>query len=103
MPSFTRKIEDFKCSKCGTFVKGNGYTDHCSSCLSSRHVDINTGDRAANCGAVMEPKSAEYKNGEFTIYYTCLGCGAEKRVHSAKEDNIDALIALTSMPIRYKR
>lgn len=100
MPNFKRTIEDFKCAECGTFVKGNGYTDHCTNCLASKHVDKNPGDRSALCGAIMKPIAAEYKNGEFTIHYVCIGCGVRKKVCSAKEDNIDALINLTSIPIR---
>jgi len=42
---FQKRIENFTCEKCGLFVKGTGYTDHCPNCLWSKHMDINPGDR----------------------------------------------------------
>ena len=50
---FTRVVEDFTCGQCGAAVTGDGYTNHCPLCLWSRHVDINPGDRAAECGGLM--------------------------------------------------
>jgi hypothetical protein len=47
--NFQRVIEDFECEHCGHLEEGNGYTNHCTSCLWSKHVDINPGDRAAEC------------------------------------------------------
>ena len=44
---FERNREDFTCNNCELFVQGDGYTDHCPSCLYSKHVDINPGDRQA--------------------------------------------------------
>ena len=63
-----RMIQDFDCERCGhlegqnkfspsvlefsvltRFVSSqerNGYTNHCSQCLWSKHVDINPGDRS---------------------------------------------------------
>jgi hypothetical protein len=56
---FTRRIEDFLCGNCGATVTGDGYTNHCPACLWSQHVDINPGDRAAACGALMRPSAVE--------------------------------------------
>ncbi|MGC8981457.1 MAG: RNHCP domain-containing protein [Minisyncoccia bacterium] len=64
---FQRRIEDFRCERCGTFVKGTGYIDHCPNCLWSKHVDINPGDRKANCGGMMKPKGVEIQNKEDNI------------------------------------
>lgn len=52
---FQRCTEDFDCGHCGFRVQGNGFTNHCPQCLWSAHVDINPGDRAATCRALMEP------------------------------------------------
>jgi len=91
---FQRRIENFVCKKCGAHVKGSGYTDHCPVCLWGRHADVNPGDRAAECGEMMEPMRAEAKNGQYFIHYKCTECGHEFRVKSAPEDNFDEIIQL---------
>jgi hypothetical protein len=100
---FKRTPEDFACEWCGTTVKGTGYTDHCPSCLSSKHVDINPGDRASDCQGKMVPVSAVYKGGEFTITYLCKSCLEEKRVKAAEDDNRDLLIQLSTVPAKGKK
>jgi len=92
---FQRKTEDFVCAKCGTKVKGTGYTDHCPNCLWSRHVDINPGDRRADCGGAMEPVGVEVKSGDYLIYYKCQKCGFLHRVKAVAGDNFDMIIKLT--------
>jgi len=96
---FQRKIEDFVCLKCGIKVVGTGYTDHCPICLWSKHVDINPGDRAADCGGAMEPVGVEIKGDEKIIYYRCQKCGFEHRVRAADNDNFEAIIKLTGRGI----
>ena len=91
---FQRKIEDFICGKCGTKVKGSGYTDHCPVCLWSKHVDINPGDRQSDCGGPMEPIGAEVKSGDYLIYYKCQKCGFSYRVKAVVGDNFEAIIKL---------
>lgn len=91
---FQRTIEDFICENCGTKTKGNGYTDHCPKCLWSRHVDINPGDREADCGGIMEPIGVEVKNKEYIIDYKCTRCGYKHRVKSASEDSLDEMLKL---------
>jgi len=94
---FTRTIEDFVCHHCGKSVKGNGYTDHCPWCLWSRHVDVNPGDRMANCHGDMEPETVEYRTQEYLIYYTCTKCGYNYRVKAAKDDNLDELVRFSGI------
>ncbi|MEM3227863.1 MAG: RNHCP domain-containing protein [Candidatus Micrarchaeaceae archaeon] len=92
---FSRTIEDFTCEHCGKHMHGNGYTDHCSSCLWSKHVDINPGDRASGCGGMMKPIGAEYIHGQYKIHFKCQKCGEEKAVKALPEDNKELLIELT--------
>lgn len=92
---FARKQEDFRCEVCGQEVKGTGYTDHCPVCLSSKHVDINPGDRKSECKGVMDPIRSEYKQGGFLIYYRCRKCNYNHRINSAAQDNQELLIALS--------
>ncbi len=93
---FTRVIENFKCERCGTEVKGNGYTDHCPNCLTSKHVDVMPGDRSSPCKGLMDPISVDYKGGEFRINYECESCKEHKSVKSAPDDNQDLLIELSA-------
>jgi len=93
---FQRTKEDFTCERCGFFVRGNGYTNHCPQCLWSKHVDVNPGDRQATCQGLMEPVGVEIKDGEYIILHRCVSCGFEKRNKMAKDDNFDAVLQLSS-------
>ena len=88
---FQRTKEDFTCKRCGFFVRGNGYTNHCPQCLWSKHVDVNPGDREAQCHGLMEPMGVEFKGGVYAILHCCAACGFEKRNKMAKDDNFDRL------------
>lgn len=91
---FKRTIEDFICSNCGFFVKGNGYTNHCPKCLWSRHVDINPGDRNEKCQGMMEPVGVEMRKGKYFILQRCLGCGFERFNNVGEDDSFDAIISI---------
>lgn len=94
---FQRKIENFTCDHCGAEVVGNGYTDHCPVCLWGKHVDVNPGDRAADCGGAMEPIGFEEKAGAYRIQYRCQKCGHQFIVKSAMNDDINRLISLSAI------
>ena len=97
LKKFQRKTEDFVCENCGEEVKGNGYTNHCPSCLWSKHVDINPGDRLATCGGMMKPIMIEIKNGEYIIVHHCIKCDFEKKNKSSKNDNFEVLLKISKM------
>ena len=95
MRNFKRKKEDFKCDVCGEEVKCTGYTNHCPSCLYSKHVDEEIpGDRASTCKGLMEPIKAELKNGEYTLIHKCQKCGKETKNKTDKEDNFEEILKL---------
>lgn len=94
---FQRRIEDFTCEHCGALVTGDGYTNHCPVCLWSKHVDVNPGDRAADCGGLMEPVGAEQKSGEIIIVHRCVECHHIKRNRTASADDFDLLVELLAM------
>ncbi|MCX6724452.1 MAG: RNHCP domain-containing protein [Candidatus Staskawiczbacteria bacterium] len=100
---FIRRRENFRCENCGTEVVGDGYTNHCSACLYSKHVDVNPGDRMHNCKGLMEPISIEQKKGGYIIVHRCTKCGTEKRNRVAKNDSIDAVMAVASAFARQAR
>ena len=86
--AFIRNKEDFICDRCGAAVTGDGYTNHCPRCLWSKHVDIDPGDRASDCGGMMAPVKIESRSDEFVITHRCEKCGFEKRNRMAPGDDM---------------
>ncbi len=93
---FKRTKEDFKCEYCGKQVNGDGFTNHCPQCLWSKHVDIDPGDRASECGGLMRPVSFEGDGGEYKIIHRCVECSFEKRNKLQNKDNFDPEQVLNS-------
>lgn len=100
---FTKNDSGFVCLNCGKEVLPLGYSsrNHCPFCLSSRHLDINPGDRLSECGGIMKPISAEPdpKKG-YIITHKCEKCGAVRRNKAAvnasvQPDDIRKIIELT--------
>jgi hypothetical protein len=92
---FTRVREDFACLHCGRLVHGDGYTNHCPYCLWSRHVDEeHPGDRAAICGAAMEPIAAMTEGNGMVVVQRCTGCGLVWRNKVSRADDREAVLAL---------
>ena len=92
---FTRTQEDFICGVCGAYVHGNGYTNHCPYCLTSRHVDIQPGDRASPCQGLMPAVSLENKRGGYVITQVCSKCGHTRKNKTADNDSFQAILALS--------
>ena len=96
--------EDFICEVCKKEVKSLGYTarDHCPHCLSSKHVDINPGDRKCTCNGILKPIAIESsKKRKYKIVYKCEKCKQIKRNISANDDNMNLIIELMRNPIKY--
>ncbi|MDE5539664.1 MAG: RNHCP domain-containing protein [Bacilli bacterium] len=96
---FTMIDEEFVCEVCGTPVSPLNYTarDHCPNCLSSKHVDINPGDRACNCLGVLQPVGIEKgKRDTYKIIYRCCKCQMVKRNVAARDDNFDKILDIMS-------
>ena len=96
---FTRRVEDFTCEHCGHEVRGTGYTNHCPRCLYSKHVDINPGDRAANCGGLMAPVAAGVKRDQYFVVQRCQKCGHTRRNKSSGRDGRDVFFQYFGRPI----
>ena len=91
--------ENFMCDVCKREVQKLNYTarDHCPYCLSSKHVDINPGDRAANCGGVLIPIDIEKsKKDSLKIIYKCDKCGIIKKNRVADDDDYDLILQIMS-------
>jgi len=93
--SFIKNKEDFVCENCGAEVLGDGYTNHCPSCLWSKHVDINPGDRLSVCRGLMKPVSLDKIGKEEKIIHRCVLCSYEKKNKLSKDDNYDKVIAIS--------
>jgi len=100
----SKKMENtgFICENCGKEVPkiSNGsYRNHCPFCLCSKHVDNKPGDRASECGGIMEPISADYhfKKG-IQIVHKCKKCGHVMKNMTAteteNEDDFDMVMKL---------
>jgi hypothetical protein len=98
-PAFTRRREDFTCLHCAAAVRGTGYTNHCPRCLWSRHVDVNPGDRAAECCGAMEPIGALSERAGIVLVQCCVACGHTRRNRTAADDDRDAVLALFGRPV----
>jgi len=74
--------EEFICEVCCAKVFPLKYSarDHCPKCLSSKHLDINPGDRACTCKGILKPIQIEKgKKDTLKIVYECRKCGMIKR------------------------
>lgn len=92
---FIRNKEDFKCEKCGQLIKGNGYTNHCSNCLWSKHVDNDPGDRKADCAGMMDPIGLIIDSKGNKIMHKCIKCGFTRKNRVSELDNSDTLIEVS--------
>ena len=89
--------EEFICVNCGNFVEKLNYTarDHCPKCLCSLHVDINPGDRSADCGGTLRPIGIEKFKKGYKILYKCEKCGVLKKNIASIDDDMDLIIKLS--------
>lgn len=89
--------EAFACLHCGMQVPAGGrpVRDHCPSCLRSLHVDRVPGDRASDCGGLLDPVGAEQRAGQWVIRFQCRRCGHKQNNRAHPEDD-PALLAKVS-------
>lgn len=94
----------FVCRNCGREVlpegAGTAHRNHCPHCLCSVHLDDEPGDRAADCGGLMEPVAVWVrKNGEWAIIHRCLVCGKLSSNRVAADDNPLKLMSVALRPL----
>lgn len=101
---FSKNDNGFICENCKKEVSPLGYTsrNHCPFCLHSKHLDINPGDRASDCGGLLVPIHAEIsaKKG-YVIVHKCEKCGEIHKNKAANDDNVSLIIKLTATEIKY--
>ena len=96
--------DSFTCKNCGRLVvsagAGTDHRNHCPNCLSSLHVDTEPGDRASDCGSIMEPVAVWVrKNGEWAIIHRCRRCGKLSSNRVAADDNPMKLMSIAMRPL----
>ncbi len=96
--------ESFICRNCGMEVVPTGaaseHRNHCPNCLHSRHLDIEPGDREADCGGLMEPVSVWVRRGgEWAIIHRCRQCGWLSSNRVAADDNPVLLMSIAMKPV----
>ena len=96
--------EPFTCQVCGRICTpegtGSNHRNHCPSCLSSLHVDIEPGDRASGCCGVMEPVAVWVRRGgEWALIHRCKSCGALHSNRVAADDNPMKLMSIAVKPL----
>jgi hypothetical protein len=96
--------DTFTCKACGWPVgpegAGSGHRNHCPNCLTSLHLDVEPGDRAADCGGLMEPVAVWVrKGGEWAVIHRCKRCGALSSNRVAADDSPMKLLSIAARPM----
>lgn len=96
--------DTFTCKVCGRVCTpqnaGSDHRNHCPNCLSSLHVDEEPGDRASDCGGIMEPVAVWVrKGGEWAIIHRCKRCGKLSSNRVAADDNPMKLMSIAMRPL----
>ena len=96
--------DGFTCRNCGVFVTWDGggtlQRNHCPWCLYSLHLDFEPGDRAAECGALMEPIAVWVRRkDEWCLIHRCLACGALSSNRVASDDQELVLLSIAARPL----
>ncbi|MBS1715545.1 MAG: RNHCP domain-containing protein [Armatimonadetes bacterium] len=96
--------EAFTCRNCGLYVPcfgfGTEHRNHCPNCLCCVHLDVEPGDRDADCGALMEPIAVWVrKGGEWAVIHRCRKCGSLSSNRTASDDNPTLLMSLAVKPL----
>lgn len=96
--------ESFTCKHCGRLVTpgeaGTEHRNHCPWCLHSVHLDIEPGDREADCGSLMEPVAVWVrKGGEWAIVHRCRRCGWLSSNRIVADDSPVKLMSIAMKPI----
>lgn len=94
----------FHCANCGKPISYSGagslHRNHCPHCLASLHLDNIPGDRAANCGGIMDAIGVWVrKNGEWAIIHRCRSCGHLSSNRTAADDNPAKLLSIALKPL----
>ena len=96
--------DSFTCKVCGRPVvaagAGSDHRNHCPNCLCSLHLNVTPGDRASDCGGIMDPVGVWVrKNSEWAIIHRCRRCGHLSSNRVAADDNPMKLMSIAMKPL----
>ena len=96
-------MDSFTCKACGWPIvsegAGTNHRNHCPNCLCSVHLDVTPGDRASDCGGVMDPIGVWARDdGEWALVHRCRQCGKLSSNRIAADDNPMRLMAIAMKP-----
>lgn len=57
-------------------------------------MDVDPGDRAEQCGGMMEPVALEGSSPEYWIVHVCTVCKTRRRIRAAVDDDAAALLVV---------
>ena len=66
--------------------------------ISSKHIDINPGDRLNTCGGKLIPIGIEKYKNTYKIIYKCEKCNEIHKNIMANDDNMDKIIEISKNP-----
>ena len=109
--SESKRKKEFRCNNCGQLIFfsetiGTAHRNHCPFCLTSKHLDSESGDRKSRCQEVMKPialtfkhegekdKYGNKKRGELMVIHECQKCGKISINRIAGDDNPDAVFRI---------
>jgi hypothetical protein len=103
----------FKCAHCKQWVvinssMGTLNRNHCNSCLWSKHVDEQKGDRKSGCNSGMRPIGLTFKHegwgrqGEIMVIHECSLCTKISINRIASDDMNDGILALFEASLTLK-
>jgi hypothetical protein len=96
--------DSFTCKECDRPIvaagAGSDHRNHCPNCLCSLHVDDEPGDRASDCGGIMDPVGVWVrKGGEWAVIHRCRRCGHLSSNRVAADDNPMKLMSIALKPL----
>lgn len=96
--------DSFTCKVCSRLVTsggaGSSHRNHCPNCLASLHLDEEPGDRASDCGGIMDAVGVWVrKNGEWAVIHRCRRCGKLSSNRVAADDNPMKLMSIALKPL----
>ncbi|MBD5113931.1 MAG: RNHCP domain-containing protein [Ruminococcaceae bacterium] len=99
-----KSADRFICANCGKPIScegaGSRHRNHCPHCLSSLHLDNIPGDRAADCGGIMDPIGVWVRrDGEWAVIHRCRSCGHLSSNRIAADDNPVKLLSIALKPL----
>lgn len=89
---FMKRNESFTCKNCRAHnaPAKKSERNHCSACLFSLHMDLETpGDRKSACRGLMEPVALDYRGSKgFMILHRCMKCRKEMWNRTMEDDEL---------------